>query len=356
MEKDRLYKIVEPLLQWYSLHARVLPWRGNVTPYRVWVSEIMLQQTRVEAVRPYFERFLQTLPSVRALAEADEQALLKLWEGLGYYNRARNLQKAAKIILEKYHGELPASCEELESLPGIGAYTAGAIASIAYGADVPAVDGNVLRVIARILADDSEMNKRGTKLRIQERVREVLPKGRCSQFNQALMELGALICLPHGDPQCLFCPVQSFCKGFADGKARFLPRKSKRKERRVEEKTVFLLLCHGKVAVRRRCQRGVLCGLWEFPTVDGSVSSEEAKGVLHEWGIFASREEKLEKAKHLFSHVEWRMNGKLILVERFPEEQKEFCWLNRQELMQGFALPSAFRFYREELMKRELFL
>lgn len=227
-DQEILAQLPPRLLSWYAGSARVLPWREEPTPYRVWVSEIMLQQTRVEAVKPYYERFLNALPTVEALAQAPEELLLKLWEGLGYYNRVRNLQKGAQVVMERYGGKVPASFEELRSLPGVGDYTAGAVASIAFGIPVPAVDGNVLRVISRVLSRRDNILDPKVKRRVEEEIRAILPP-QVGDFNQSLMELGALICLPGGAPKCLLCPLREVCRGFAQGTAPELPVKTKPK-------------------------------------------------------------------------------------------------------------------------------
>ena len=236
LSEIQLEKINEPLLSWFETHKRVLPWRENPTPYRVWVSEIMLQQTRVEAVKPYFERFTKELPDLRHLAECDEERLLKLWEGLGYYNRVRNMQIAAKTVMEEYQGELPADYEKLLTLKGIGHYTAGAIASIAYGIPVPAVDGNVLRVITRITADDTDIMKQAFRTQMEQQLKESMPKEVASAYNQALMELGATVCVPNGEPDCDNCPIQNICMAKKEGSQMAYPVKSKAKQRRIEKK------------------------------------------------------------------------------------------------------------------------
>lgn len=236
-----LEQIVEPLLGWFGEHARILPWREQPQPYRVWVSEIMLQQTRVEAVKPFFERFTQALPDVRSLAECPEDKLLKLWEGLGYYNRVRNMQKAAQNMVEFYDGEMPADYEKLLGLPGIGPYTAGAVASIAFEIPVPAVDGNVLRVITRITQNDGDILKQSVKRQVEEELLAVMPKGRSGAFNQALMELGATVCVPNGAPKCDECPLSGLCLAHQNGKEMDYPKKAQKKPRKIEKKTVLVL-------------------------------------------------------------------------------------------------------------------
>ena len=255
-DREILAQLPGLLLPWYDGGARVLPWREEPTPYRVWVSEIMLQQTRVEAVRPYYERFLEAFPTVEALAAAPEEKLLKMWEGLGYYNRARNLQRAAQQVVELYDGEVPASYEALRALPGVGDYTAGAIASIAFQLPVPAVDGNVLRVISRVLCRYDNILDAKVKRRTEEELRQALPQ-RVGDFNQSLMELGALVCLPGGAPRCLGCPLHPVCRAAARGVAQELPVKAKAKPRKQEERTLFLLFSHqGRVALQKRPEKG----------------------------------------------------------------------------------------------------
>lgn len=334
----------DALLSWYDAHARVLPWRETPTPYRVWVSEIMLQQTRVEAVKPYFERFLSALPTVSALAEADSGLLLKLWEGLGYYNRARNLQKAAAVVKEQYAGRLPASFEALRALPGIGSYTAGAIASIAFGIPVPAVDGNVLRVASRLLDSREDIKNPAFKQTVEDGLRQILPK-RVGDFNQALMELGATVCLPSGQPRCGECPLSGLCAGFAAGTAPDLPVKSAAKARRIEERTVFLLIFDGRTALRKRPESGLLASMWEFPNTEGNLPPEEAAALIAEWGMPPEALTPLKEAKHIFTHVEWRMTGYAAFV---PSPSPDFVWADAAGLSDRFALPSAFRFYFSE--------
>lgn len=335
-------KIVSPLLEWYAKNARVLPWRENPTPYRVWVSEIMLQQTRVEAVKPYFERFLREIPDVRALAEVPGEQLLKLWEGLGYYSRARSLKKAAGVILNEYGGSLPKSAEELKKLPGIGDYTAGAIASIAYGLPEPAVDGNVLRVAARLAASHRDIADPNVKKELHAALREVYPKENAGAFTQSLMELGATVCLPNGAPLCGQCPLAGLCGAHQTGEEAVLPVKARKAERKKEDRTVFLILCGSKIAVRKRPESGLLAGLWEFPGADGSLSPEQAESVLREWNLSVKSMEPLPKAKHVFSHIEWHMAGYLVHVS---EAAPELVWVGIPDLFRDYAVPSAFKAY-----------
>lgn len=348
MNPVSISNIVAPLLDWYRQNARRLPWRDEPTPYRVWISEIMLQQTRVEAVKPYFERFLQALPDVRALAEAEEETYLKLWEGLGYYSRVRNLHRAACLIMERYGGELPRSYDELLSLPGIGPYTAGAVASIAYGIPVPAVDGNVLRVVTRLTADPSNISDPKVKQQIEERVRSVLPADAPGAFNQALMELGATVCLPNGLPQCEACPLRELCAGYAQGNPCFFPVKAAKKTRRIEQRAVLLFLCNQRLALHRRPNKGLLAGLWELPNELDLSSMQEIRQAVEKWGLTALRIEKCGQAKHIFTHIEWHMTAYRIRVEE-ALETGGLQWVTPDELDGQYALPAAFRPFLEDL-------
>lgn len=324
MKKDELKWIVEPLLTWFRENARVLPWREDPRPYYVWISEIMLQQTRVEAVKPYFQRFIQALPKIKDLAECPEEKLLKLWEGLGYYNRVRNMQKAAILVMEEYSGELPADYQALLKLPGIGSYTAGAIASIAYGIPVPAVDGNVLRVISRICELEEDITKQSVKNGMEEGLKEIEPQDCPGLFNQALMELGATVCVPNGAPFCEKCPVAHLCLARAHNRTAELPRKKPKQQRRIEEKTVLVIRDGMNTVINKRSAKGLLAGLYELPNLEGHKTKEEVIRYLKEKKLSPVRIQSLEPAKHIFSHVEWRMIGYMVLVEQMepgkPEE------------------------------------
>ena len=347
--EDILAQVPERLLEWYGRSARVLPWRAEPTPYRVWVSEIMLQQTRVEAVKPYFNRFMEALPTVGALAAAPEEQVLKLWEGLGYYSRARNLQKAAKMVMGRFGGELPGTVKELLTLPGVGSYTAGAVASIAFGEAAPAVDGNVLRVVSRLLCREEDILAPAIKKKTEKELAAILPPGRAGDFNQAMMELGALICLPGAGPKCGDCPLEGACEARRLGVEGSLPVKSQKKARRVEERTVFLLTCQGRAALRRREDQGLLAGLWELPAAEGFLSQGEAQAVLAGWGLETGGLAPLPEAKHVFSHVEWHMRG---WAGEARAMAPGFSWVTGEELGREITLPSAFKAYRGELEKR----
>lgn len=342
-------ELPELLLRWYDGCARVLPWREDPSPYRVWVSEIMLQQTRVEAVKPYYQRFLNELPTVEALAAAPEEQLLKLWEGLGYYNRVRNLQKGAQTVMERFGGKVPASFEDLRSLSGVGDYTAGAIASIAFGLPVPAVDGNVLRVTSRLLASREDILDPAVKKRTEREISAIIPIGRAGDFNQSLMELGAMICLPNGAPKCGECPLGEICLAHLRGVEESLPVKAAKKPRRIERRTVFLLTCKGRLALRRRPEKGLLAGLWELPAAPETLSKETAGKTLAGWGIRAAKLEKLPEAKHIFTHVEWHMTGWAGEVEA---PALGFTWASRAELEKDLPLPYAFKAFFPEMERR----
>jgi len=334
-----LEKIVKPLLDWYDVCGRSLPWRQKGDAYAIWVSEIMLQQTRVEAVKPYYDRFMAALPDVMALAQASEDALLKLWEGLGYYSRVRNMQKAARILVEEHVGQLPNTVDQLLTLPGIGPYTAGAIASIAYGACEPAVDGNVLRVLARLDNDDGDVLSQAAKTAARQRLLQVIPAGRAGAFNQAMMDLGATVCLPNGQPLCETCPLQRLCLGFRAGRQRDLPVKRKKKERRIEEKTVFVIRSSKGILMGKRPNKGLLASLWELPALPGLLELEQALAQLSHWNLQPVGSLAVGETKHVFTHVQWNMRVYGLDVSD-TEAPQGWCY---GALDGGQALPSAFR-------------
>lgn len=348
--KQQLAEIINPLLNWFDGHKRILPWREEPTPYRVWVSEIMLQQTRVEAVKPYYERFMNELPTVESLANAKEDTLLKLWEGLGYYNRVRNLQKAAIEVLEDFGGNIPDEFEELLKLPGIGRYTAGAVASIAYGKAVPAVDGNVLRVITRVILDDSDILKQSVKNQMELILREIMTKERPGDFNQALMELGAMICVPNGAPKCENCPLQFLCEARAQGVMEQYPKKTPKKKRVIIKKTIFIIRDGEKTVLHKRENKGLLAGLYEFPNVEGHLSIGEALEVIKSLDFAPIRIQELEATKHIFSHREWHMKAYAIKIEYSDlEREDDFFFAYSSETENKYPIPSAFYAYTKYL-------
>lgn len=348
-----LEEIVAPLLEWYDMQKRILPWRSEPAPYRVWVSEIMLQQTRVEAVKPYFARFMEALPTVKALAECPEQELLKLWEGLGYYNRVRNMQKAAIKIMEEYHGEIPAQFDELLKLPGIGAYTAGAIASIAFGIPVPAVDGNVLRVITRITADERDIAKESVKQDIARKVQEVIPVNRAGDFNQALIELGAIVCVPNGPARCEECPAAHLCEARKQNKIMELPKKAPKKPRTIENKTVLVIRDGEKVAIRKRPKKGLLAGLYELPNTEGELSEEEVLSLVKTYELNPLFIRRLENAKHIFTHKEWHMTGYLVRVEELEGDIEGMLFVDMETMKSEYPIPSTFEAYAKHMDRDE---
>lgn len=359
--------IGEILLRWYDYNARILPWRSDPTPYHVWISEIMLQQTRVEAVKRYYDRWMEALPDIRSLANVDDEKLMKLWEGLGYYNRVRNLKVAAQTVMEKYDGELPGDYEKLLTLKGIGEYTAGAIASIAFGIPKPAVDGNVLRVFTRLLAEEGEIGKQSVKKAITREVERILPQKRAGDFNQALMDLGSGICLPNGQPICEQCPWESVCQAHRRGEETKFPVKAKKKARKIEEKAVFLIEVEkrsGKreasIFLHKRKAGGLLPELWEFPNIEGKYTLQKACETMEKWlgkdhyEIESINE--LGKGKHVFSHVEWHMTGYRFRVhalekgwEQDVTEKNEWVLVPVKMLEEQYAVPSAFAYYKKQL-------
>ena len=342
-ERQSLYgRLPQALLPWYEKNKRDLPWRRDTDPYHVWVSEIMLQQTRVEAVKGYYTRFMAALPTIDALANVPEQQLLKLWEGLGYYSRARNLQKAAQVIMRDYGGVFPTDYEEICALPGIGDYTAGAISSIAFGAPKAAVDGNVLRVTARLTADFAPIHLPMVKTKRKTDLETVYPKGRCGDFTQSLMELGATVCVPNGMPKCDSCPLVDCCLSARQEAALLLPVRAEKKPRRVERLTVWILRCKDKIALCRRQEEGLLAGYWQFPNETGNFSEQQALDVTAAWGAAPRNLWRATEKKHIFTHIEWHMQGYYIDCEK---EAAGFIWATLDELEARIPLPGAFRIF-----------
>ena len=353
----QMKETVQPLVEWFRENQRDLPWRKRMDAYRVWISEIMLQQTRVEAVKPYYERFLKELPDVKALAEVPEDRLLKLWEGLGYYNRARNLKEAACQIMEKYGGRFPETYEEIRGLKGIGNYTAGAVSSFVYGVRKPAVDGNVLRVVTRITADGSDITKAGTRTKVEREVEEVIPAEAAGDFNQSLIELGAIVCVPNGEPKCGICPVSGICLAHAQGRETEFPVKAKKKARRIEKRTILVFRDNEKTAVRKRPDTGLLAGLYEFPGTEGHLKQPEVVRYAKSLGLMPIRVKKLGSAKHIFSHVEWHMVGYEVIVDELEKNVRdqgaapgEILFAELRELKEHYPMPSAFEAYMPDVL------
>lgn len=347
-----LKAFVQPLCQWYRDKKRSMPWREEPTPYHVWVSEIMLQQTRIEAAKAYYSRFVEKLPSVEALADVSEEELLKLWEGLGYYNRVKNMKKAAMILVERYEGKLPADYDLLLELPGIGNYTAGAIASIAYGIPAPAVDGNVMRVFMRCMDCRENIMRQSVRRKMERSVMEVIPKDCPGEFNQGIMELGEIVCIPNGTPLCGECPLCHLCEGHLAGHESDLPVKREKRARRIEERTVLLFEREGRIGLTKREEKGLLAGMWEFPSIEGIKSPAELKEWLSEQEIETSGLKKLGDIEHIFSHVEWHMSGYLITVNPDFREDRipGIVWAETEEIRDKYAIPAAFRYFRDEFL------
>ncbi len=343
--EGEIERLPQLLLPWYEKNHRELPWRADRQPYHIWLSEIMLQQTRVEAVRGYYTRFLEILPTVEALAGCDDETLHKLWEGLGYYSRVRNLKKAAQMIVETYHGVFPKTYEDILALTGIGEYTAGAICSIAYDLPTPAVDGNVLRVMARLLENSAPIDLPATKKSVTKILAEIYPK-EAGAFTQALMELGATICGPNRKPDCEACPCRSICLGFAHGTMEKLPVKSPKRERRQAEYTVFILSCGERYALEKRPDKGLLAGLWQFPNVPGKRNTQEALEAVENMGLKPKALSREVFRKHIFTHIQWNMKGVYLEVS---ETGGPFQWFTAQQIDTQAALPTAFRQFWQEV-------
>ena len=358
MAIENLQRIVPPLTEWFRAFARDLPWRSDPLPYYVWISEIMLQQTRVEAVKPYFRRFTEALPDVKALADCPEEELFKLWEGLGYYSRARNLKKAAQEIVRSFGGEIPGDYEALLSLPGIGSYTAGAVASIAFGVSVSAVDGNVLRVASRLTGSGEVIDDPRVKRFWEEQLTGLIRDSGVDSglFNQAMMELGALICLPNGKPDCASCPLKACCRACAEGSWERIPARREKKARRKEDRTVLLIRDAVSTLIHKRDDRGLLAGLWELPNLEGEADEKQVLDYCRSLGLKVLQIRPLPEAKHVFTHVEWHMRGYLLLVEDMQEAQQSgqfaaerFLAAGTDEIGERYPVPSAFRNYMDYL-------
>ncbi len=331
------------LLPWYEENKRALPWRQDKNPYHIWVSEIMLQQTRVEAVKGYYARFLAALPTIEALVNCQDDMLHKLWEGLGYYSRVRNLKKAAQVVMEQHGGVFPKTYKEILALPGIGEYTAGAIASIAYGLPVPAVDGNVLRVAARLTEEERPIDLPACQKAVRQELEKIYPK-EAGDFTQALMELGATVCVPNGQPNCANCPCRAVCGSAKHGTVEKYPVRLPKKGRREENMTVLILECEGRYALRKRPDTGLLAALWEFPYVPGHLSAQEALAAVEKWGLKPREILRQVEKKHIFTHIQWNMLGTYI---RAAEPGGGFVWLTAEEIESHAALPTAFRQFWE---------
>ena len=341
---ERLRALIAVLPEWFAANQRELPWRRDREPWHVWLSEIMLQQTRVEAVKGYYARFLAAVPDIPAMAAADPELLHKLWEGLGYYSRVRTLQKAAQLVMREHGGVFPRDPKAVRALPGIGDYTAGAILSICFDLPVPAVDGNVLRVVTRLLADGRCTDEPAVKKDLSAQLAALYPAAGAGTLTQALMELGAVVCVPNGAPHCELCPAAPFCAARAAGTQQDYPLRAKKRPRRVEQLTVLVLDCEGALALRKRAPEGLLAGLWEFPNLPGWLEAQQVLDLAAARGLRPRGIEKQLTRTHIFTHVQWEMR---CFYLRCGERTEGFTWAEPSELDTVYALPTAFRMFRE---------
>jgi A/G-specific adenine glycosylase len=341
--------VQEELLYWYDNEYILLPWRNDQDPYKIWVSEIMLQQTRVEAVIPYFERFIKRLPTVKDLAEIEEDELMKLWQGLGYYRRVKNMQAAAKQIMQDFHGVMPKTMKDLLTLKGIGEYTAGAIASIAYDEVAPAVDGNVLRIFARLYAVKENLRNTKVRKKVGDLYKPFLPKNRPGDFNQALMDLGRKICIPSKNPRCEECPLASNCLAYRHDLQGEIPFLEKKKARKKENITILVFHKDDKIWIRKRPNEGLLSSLYEYTTLKGHKTLEEVAsyGERTVKGIV-----KMPDSKHIFSHIEWSMIGYFVEVDQ-DKMDDQGMFVSMDDLKNKYSIPTAFKRYTTWLLKRK---
>ena len=333
---------VEILLNWYIKQKRNLPWREDNNPYHVWISEIMLQQTRIEAVIEYYLRFIKRIPDIKTLSEIREDELLKLWEGLGYYSRARNLHKAAIMIMEKYGGLFPSNYEDIKSLPGIGEYTAGAIASICFNLKEVAVDGNVMRVYCRIENKDLDVSDLKVKKEIGNYIKSILPKN-SGDFNQAIMELGEVICIPNGTPKCNLCPLNNRCLAHQNHNEEVIPKKVIKKEKEIEDYTVFIIQYKDLIAIKKR-EAGLLKNMWEFPNILGKLNSNEVENIIPN---ILSCKESISNT-HIFTHKKWNMISYSIELSK---KDSSYTWVSLEQLKKEYALPTAFKPFLKQIEK-----
>ncbi len=362
--------MAKDLISWYDHNKRALPWRSEASPYTIWLSEIMLQQTRVETVIDYFTRFVLAFPDVFSLARASEDELMRLWQGLGYYSRARNLHKTAKIIAGQGQGKFPETVDELKKLPGVGDYTAAAIASMAFNKPEPAIDGNLLRIFSRLEFFTGNVLTTKAKREAYQFFKRIIPKERPGDFNQALMDLGSIICLPKGDIHCSRCPWQKSCKAYSSGKETELPNRGEKKRKKLVEKTILLLYDSKQLVLQKRPSEGLLAGLYEFPHLAGRLTKKELENRMKKAGLRAEEVKKLPKQRHLFSHLEWQMQAFAISFCRLPEdilkslqfvtfpEQKDSPFISEpfittfSEMEEAYSIPSALRFFEDYLLAK----
>ena len=332
------------LLEWYKKNKRLLPWRIDKNPYHVWISEVMLQQTRIDTVIPYYEKFISKLPNIVSLANVAEDELLKLWEGLGYYSRARNLKKAAQMIKTVYHGIFPNSYAEIIKLPGIGDYTASAIASICFNEKTPTIDGNVLRVYSRLVEDQRNVDLVSTKRQIKNDIQSWMTMD-TGEFNEAFMELGETICLPNKEAKCEICPLKSICKAYQNQSWQSFPIKLEKRAKKELNYTVLLFIYKDLLAIRKRKQ-GLLKNMWEFPNILGAMKVKQVKNFLDTKNIIFSKVCKSISYTHIFTHQIWRMQAYLVFLDK---KILDFSWASVSELKKKYAIPKAFQPFLEEI-------
>ncbi|WAA08786.1 A/G-specific adenine glycosylase [Fervidibacillus albus] len=360
VENFPIHSFQRALIDWFKTEGRDLPWRKDRDPYKVWVSEVMLQQTRVDTVIPYFHNFLERFPTIDDLASADEQTLLKAWEGLGYYSRVKNLHAAVKEVKSRYGGVVPKDKEAFSQLKGVGPYTTGAVLSIAYGLPLPAVDGNVMRVLSRIFLIEEDISKGRTKKLFEEIAQRIVSVDDPSSFNQGLMELGALICKPT-NPACLLCPVKDFCIAYERGREKDLPVKTKGKKGKTIQMTAAVLQSTdgAKVLLRKRPSKGLLADLWEFPGEEQTggdftnMLTEYEQTLLKKHQITANLTEPLCHVEHVFSHLTWKINAFVGVVDRIMKETAELKMVAIDEI-EHYPLPVPHqKIWKQYVLRRE---
>lgn len=337
--KQNLY-----LLNWYQKNKRDLPWRKDQNPYHVWISEIMLQQTRIEAVIGYYDRFIKRLPSIQDLAQINDDELLKLWEGLGYYTRARNLKKAAIMIMEEYDGIFPNTFEQIMSLPGIGEYTASAIGSICFSLKEVTIDGNVLRVYMRLQNCYDNVDDLKIRRKVRNELQKIMPE-EAGDFNQALMELGETICLPNGIPKCSECPLKNFCKSYQNDTYLELPIKNKKKDKKEEKYTILLFYYKSQFVLEKRKESGLLQNLWQFPNIQGHLTKKQLENYLKENKIKFLKVKKSVSYTHIFTHKRWNMISYIVELDK---NDYNMNW-NDLKTLKERAIPTAFMPFLKEL-------
>lgn len=347
MMRSNLQEITKPLVNWFQKEKRDLPWRHTSDSYKIWISEIMLQQTRVEAVKGYYERFLQALPTLEDLAKVKEDELLKLWEGLGYYSRAKNLKKCAELLIQNNLKELPHDYIELMKLPGIGPYAAGSIGSIAYQLKTPAIDGNVLRVMTRLHEDDRDILNSKVRKDYFEKLQKIMPDN-TRDFTESLMELGALICLPNGVPLCEKCPISFYCQSYKNQTIHKYPVKKKEVKRKIEEKTILILEYNGLYAIQKRPSKGLLASMYEFLNISSNLQESEVKKWLEDKKITDYQIEDFGSAKHIFSHIEWHMKG--YRIKCLSKNNLDLIWASKEELEKKYSIPNAYIKYLNKIL------